>query len=470
MKTGPVRVGSDRQLFLDDVWFESQENIRLRMHTPVAREVAVTADRPWESGGVHYSTVIEDDGRYRMWYRCDVGEGPENRDGESMMCYAESADGITWDKPDLGLVEWAGSRANNLFLPTDDLRGINASVIKDPNGVVGERYKMITRERARPVDAILGFVSDDGINWRRTGPDPILTGRPFDSHNILLWDEASERYIIYMRGHSTSVAGTFGPTKDGHRSIRRSESADFLNWSEPETVIEADEDDPPGLHFYTNSGVKYDRAANAFFMFPMMLYPERVHPAAPIPGLSDIQLATSRNGITWERRFREPFIRPGLDQRNWVDRNPIMGPGILELAPGELSMYYTELYRSGPGARFRRCTIRTDGFVSVEGPYRGWGEFVTPPLTFTGDRLELNYSTAGGGSIFAELQDENGTPLEGFSIDDCDEIFGDKIEGEVTWKSGAGLGGHAGKAVRLRIRLRDANLYAFHFAGGNGKA
>lgn len=468
MSTGAVQIGSDRQLFLDDMWFDNQENIRLRMHTPEAREVALTADQPWESGGVHYSTVIEDEGRFRMWYRCDIGAGRENRDGESMMCYAESTDGINWDKPNLGLVDWAGSRDNNLILPTDDLHGINASVIKDPNGAPGEKYKMITREKTKPIDAILGFVSDDGIHWTRTGPDPILTGRPFDSHNILLWDEASEKYVIYMRGHSTSVGGTFGPTEDGHRSIRRSESTDFLNWSEPETVIESDDDDPPGLHFYTNSGLKYGRAANAYLMFPMILYPERVHPSAPIPGLSDIQMATSRDGITWERRFREPYIRPGLDLRNWVDRNPIMGPGILELAPGELSMYYVELYREGPDARFRRCTIRTDGFVSVEGPYKGWGEFVTPPLTFTGDQLELNYSTAGGGSIFVEIQTEDGTPIDGLSLDDCNEVFGDKIEGVVAWKDGAALGAHAGNPVRLRIKLRDANLYAFRFGNGEG--
>jgi hypothetical protein len=153
-----------------------------------------------------------------------------------------------------------------------------------------------------------------------------------------------------------------------------------------------------------------------------------------------------------------------------VDRNPIMGPGILELTPGELSMYYTELYREGPDARFRRCTIRTDGFVSVEGPYKGWGEFVTPPMTFSGDRLDLNYSTAGGGSIFVELQDEGGTPITGLSLDDCNEVFGDKIDGPVTWGGSAKLGTLAGKTVRLRVRLRDANLYAFRFADRDEEA
>jgi hypothetical protein len=231
-------------------------------------------------------------------------------------------------------------------------------------------------------------------------------------------------------------------------------------------VFDGDADDPPGIHFYTNAADKYDRAANAYLMFPMILYPGRINPKAPLPGLSDIQMAASRDGITWERRFREPFVRPGLDPRNWVDRNPIMGPGILETTPTELSMYYSELLRETDGqARFRRCSLRTDGFVSVEGPYRGWGEFTTPPLTFTGDRLELNYSTAGGGSIFVELQTEDGAPIAGLSLDECNEVFGDTIAGIVSWKDGAGLGAHAGKPMRLRVRLRDASLYAFRFVG-----
>jgi hypothetical protein len=64
-----------------------------------------------------------------------------------------------------------------------------------------------------------------------------------------------------------------------------------------------------------------------------------------------------------------------------------------------------------------------------------------------------------------ELQDEDGTPIEGFSLDDCSEVFGDTIGGVVSWKSSTGLSPHAGKPVRLRVRLRDASLYAFKFSG-----
>lgn len=470
----PIQAGSDRQLFLDEIWFDTQNNVRLKMHPPVVREIALSADQPWESGGVHYSSVLKDGDRYRMWYRAD-GIDP-NKDMESYSCYAESSDGVHWEKPNLGIVEYQGSTQNNIFYPTEGFPAINPSVILDKGAPPSERYKMIVQGKGN----ILGYTSPDGIRWEQLPNNPIQTERPFDSHNVLLWDDERQRYVIYMRGVSESVPGTLiwnderqgydhsppGTFNGGHRAIRRSESKDFVNWTRPEMVFDGDADDPPGIHFYTNSAAKYHRAAQAYLMFPMILYPGRINPEAPFPGLSDVQMATSRDGIAWGRQFREPFLRPGLDPRNWVDRNPIMGPGILETGPDELSMYYSELLRETEDQpRFRRCSLRTDGFVSVEGPYKGWGEFVTPPLTFAGDRLEMNYSTAGGGSIFVELQEEDGTPIKGLSLDDCNEMFGDKIEGIVSWSGDAGLKAHTGKPVRLRIKLRDASLYAFRFVG-----
>jgi hypothetical protein len=257
------------------------------------------------------------------------------------------------------------------------------------------------------------------------------------------------------------VRGSFS---GGRRAARRSESSDFRRWSKPELVLTADADDPAGLHFYTNAAVKYFRAAGAFLMFPMILYPERSYPGAPFPGLSDVQFAWSRDGVRWRRQFRTPFVAAGLDERNWVDRNPIMGQGVVPTGGAEISMYYSELFRTAKETRLRRCSLRTDGFVSVQGPYAGWGEFTTRPLRFEGRRLELNYRTSGGGSLSVELQDEAGAPLPGRRLEDCPEFYGDKIEGIVRWRGGADLSAHAGRPVRLRIRLRDAEVFAFRFA------
>ena len=466
-KNKPIDVGSMRQLFLDDLWFDKQENVQLALHKPMPREIVIRAkDHPWEPAAhsLHYPCVLKDRDRFRMWYRVDLGQ-----DAEPLSCYAESTDGVHWEKPDLGIVEWKGSKKNNLVLPVGEIKGINPTIILDPNGSGGERYKMITR----PGRQIWGFVSGDGLHWKPVAGNPLIDNPPVDSHNILLWDDEKKRYVIYLRGVDRSRSGDF---KGGIRAIRRAESEDFLRWSTPKLVVSADDRDPEDLNLYTNAAVKYERAQRAYLMFPMILYTRRHYGKAPGPattstvpglsptfaGLSDTQLATSRDGIRWNR-MRKPFLSPGRDERSWSDRNPIMGVGILQTAPDELSMYYSDFLRY-PESHLRRATLRTDGFVSVEGPYSGWGEFTTPPLVFSGKRLKLNYHTSGGGTILVELQQQDGRPISGLSLEDCAPIFGDKIDAAVHWKERAEVSSLAGRPVRLRIRLRDAHLFAFRFA------
>ena len=458
MSPEPIVVGSQRQLFLDDMWFASQENVERVLHPPQLREIVLENDRPWEGTGIHYSCVLQDGSLFRMWYRADEGKTGDSTDENALVCYAESQDGIHWEKPNLGLVKAYTGGANNIIFHRRE-QGINPSVILDSNAAPDERYKMIVRGSGP--NSILGYVSEDGIHWRPVAETPMLTDGPFDSHNILLWDDERQRYVITMRGVDRSV---HGPFFEGRRAIRRSESEDFQHWSEPELIVTPCESDPVDLHLYTNAAVKYERAARTYLMFPMVLYLGRSYPTAPYPGLSDVQFACSRDGIRWQRDFRHPFLSPGRNEENWVDRNPIMGAGILQTAPDELSMYYSELLRSA-ACRFRRCTLRADGFVSVHGPYAGWGEFMTPPLLFEGRRLELNYSTSGGGSILVELQHDPGKPISGFALEDCVEIFGDSIEGPVCWQNGEDVSELSGRPVRLRIRLRDAHLYAFRFSG-----
>ena len=452
-----IDIGTQRQLFLDDLFFDSQGGIKLVAHEPTKCEVSIESDRPWESGGVHYSSVVQDGDRFRMWYRADTGGDPLNaRDSESWICYAESTDGIRWEKPDLGIVDSVENGHNNILFP-DKASGINPCVIIDPSASDAERYKMITRGSG-PAN-VLGYTSADGITWEPIAENPLLSEPgPFDSHNVLAYDDESDRYVIFCRGVDTNRPGNF---KDGIRAIRRAESKDFRTWSEMEIVVTADDDDPVDLHLYTNAAYRYTRAQRAWMMFPMILYVDREGNANSYPGLSDAQFIVSRDGVTWDRRFRHPFLSPGRDERDWVDRNPIVGIGMLQTAPDELSVYYSELLRC-EDCRFSRCSIRVDGFVSVRGPYDRWGEFTTPPLQTTGHRLELNYKTTGGGMMEVELQDASGNTLPGFSFDDCDTLFGDHIDATVTWNGQARFD-PPDDTVRLRVRLRDADLFAFKF-------
>jgi len=91
------------------------------------------------------------------------------------------------------------------------------------------------------------------------------------------------------------------------------------------------------------------------------------------------------------------------------------------------------------------------------------GALITQPITFTGNQLWLNFSTSAAGSVQVELQDQAGKPLPGYSLDDCDELFGDTLDRNVVWKSKPDLSKLVGQTVRLRFVLHDADVFSFQF-------
>ena len=88
---------------------------------------------------------------------------------------------------------------------------------------------------------------------------------------------------------------------------------------------------------------------------------------------------------------------------------------------------------------------------------------VTRLLTFSGSELEINYRTSAPGFVQVEVQDADRKPIPGYNLNDCPEIIGDEIERAVRWTSGSDVSALAGKPVRLRFVLKDANLYSFRF-------
>ncbi len=448
VKDKSTRIGTNRQLFVDDFWIAELNGVTLRLHEPVRREVAIAADHPWEKGGVSYMVTFRDGDCFRAWYRCDH-EMPPRGARKPLIAYAESDDGVHWEKPRLGLIEFQGSKDNNLVWAGP---GNNMAPFLDgnPDAPADERYKAIVRDKF-----VFALVSPDGLRWRLMQEEPILTDGPFDSHNIAFWDEWRSEYVAYTRG----VAGK-GNFKGGVRWIRRATSKDFRNWTQLEPI---DTGEAPFEHFYTNACVPYERAPNTYLMFPSRFVVER----EPIEGweyglgVSDIVFMSSRDGLHFDRTFMEAFIRPGLDKGNWHERALYMERGILQTSPTELSLYGMENWRL-PTVHIRRFALRTDGFVSANAGYSG-GEFITRPLVFEGDALELNYSTSAVGFVRVEIQDAEGHPQPGFALNDCPEIFGDEIEGTVRWENGSDVSALAGNPVRLRFALKDADLFAFRF-------
>jgi hypothetical protein len=379
---------------------------------------------------------MKDGGRYRMYYRGNPPGLPE------VTCYAESKDGITWTKPNLGLFPFKGSTKNNIVWAGPGTHNFTPFKDTNPAAADAERYKAVGG------GPLLAFVSPDGIRWKLLRERPIITKGAFDSQNLAFWDARRGCYVAYFRGF-----------RDRVRDILTATSPDFLTWTDP---VYLDYGGAPREHFYTNAITPYFRASHLYLGFPKRFVPGRkVVTEQPEGGVSDGVFMTSRDGLHWDRRFREAFIRPGPDRLNWMHRSNMTAWGLLPTAAGEISLYYSEHYNT-PQNQLRRATLRTDGFASVRAPAAG-GELLTKPLTFQGQKLVLNYSTSAAGDVRVEVQGADGKVLPGFALFDCPEIYGDQIERTVAWKGGPDLGRLAGKPVRLRFVMRDADLYALRF-------
>ena len=476
-----VDIGTRLELMIDDYLIaKTSGQVRHVLHHPVAREVVMRHDMPWEGSGCGYHSIFRDGDRYRMYYKAwqlTVADGRVEQPHPLFACYAESRDGVHWEKPSLGLVDFQGSKDNNIFLAPGKLGDVvvdpgHVAVFKDlnPNCPAESRYKAVVRcENPR---GLLAYGSPDGIRFHPLSTKPVVTGSLFDSQNLAFWDPHRRQYRMYYRDF-----------RDGRRDIRTCTSDDFLHWSTAEWL------EYPGAaneHLYTNQIKPYERAPHLLIGFPtryvergwsrsMRQLPELAHREARAAAsgrygwaLTEGLLMSSRDGRVFHR-WAEAFLRPG-PQRNgsWAYgdhyfawhavQTPAAEPG----ADPELSLYATEGYWTGTSDRLRRYTLRLDGFASFEATMRG-GEITTVPVRFSGNRLVINFSTSAAGSIRVELQDASGRPLDGYTLNDCPPIFGDQVERVVAWKSGADVGQLAGQPGRLRLVLKDANLYALRF-------
>lgn len=249
---------------------------------------------------------------------------------------------------------------------------------------------------------------------------------------------------------------------------------DFVHWSTPVVMpyrqlgAEA-----PVEHLYTNQTHPYFRAPHIYLSIAARFMPKRqvlteeqalaldVNPGY-FKDTSDAILMTSRPGHEYfDRTVLSSFVRPGIGARNWVSRTNYPARGLVQTGPAEMSVYLNQDYAQ-PTAHLRRYSLRLDGLMSLKADYGG-GEILTKPFIFDGKTLAINFATSAAGGIRIEIQDAKGKPYPGFSIADCREQIGNEIERQVTWNSDADLATLAGKPVRLRILMKDADLYSFRF-------
>jgi hypothetical protein len=438
----PIDIGTRCELLVDDYLIDSLSGAaKQAVQQPVPKEVVLVTDKPWEGNTCAYYTIFEDGDLYRMYYRgSHWNTETKTSTHPEVTCYAESRDGIHWAKPNLGLFEFEGSKENNIVW-----EGIGThcfAPFKDENPACepDARYKALSRGRPVGKKGLYAFKSPDAIHWSLMKDEPVITEGAFDSQNIAFWDVHSKIYRAYHRD--------FRKVRD----IKWEVSDDFLNWSDPEFLNYGDH---PLEHLYTNAIQNAPRAPHILIGFPTRFLPDEGQRVEPT-------FMSSRDGHTFYRWY-EPVIPESAPEDRGGNRSNYMTRGILDLAsePDSYSIYATEAYYTGPDSRVRRFVYRKDAYVAIDS--EGAGEMLTKPLLFAGKSLSINILTKPKGSVRVELLKGNGDSIPWFTSKDCDPLSGDKIDVQVAWKEYSLLEKLAGKPIRLKFVLKDAQLFSFQF-------
>lgn len=475
-----------RYLCWDEKLAQDMGGARVCAHKPEKKNLALTCDSEWEGAHNGYACIVKAGESYRMYYRaCALRQ---NEDGsmtnaKEAICVAESRDGITFKKPNIGKYNYNGTKNNNIVFMRET--GIdNFSVFYDENPAcpVDEKFKALSEINLGSSNGgtkLIYYASADGIDFREVRY--LDVAGTFDSFNVGFWDTETEQYFLYYRAfHSKEGEDklSWRVYKNGDiRDIRVATSKDFLVWEKHGRISfdEGQEDYP----LYTNQITKYRRAENTFIGFPVR-YIDRAEESESFrympladrhakitehfgregTALTDCVIMTSGDGFTFNRRD-EAFMTPGVENRNnWWYGNCYTVHGLIETeadeegAPNEISFYMGENYRI-KNVNFRRYTLRQDGFFSWQAPYRG-AEVLTKPIKISGEEMRMNFATSAAGGIKVYVCDENGDALEGYG---SYTVFGDSVERPVTFAKS--LSDLAGKTVRLKFKMKDAEIYSF---------
>lgn len=480
-------VAANRQANIGDwgarfVTADTPRGIRIVAQPAERRGEIIPIERPWEQRGISVKTLIQDGATYKLWASCVDGAGQSNP------CFFESTDGVQWTRPNLGLVEYQGSRENNL-LPSFPPE----SVFIDPSAPPAERYKGITVipisrdkyeefKKQRPRDwepradrrdvgpehiyAFHGCVSPDGYRWTIL-PD-IFNIEHADTQNIATYDTILKKYVIYSRNwwvgeRDQRVAEGLGQVwySVGRRSIGRTESDTFGNFPLSQLVMIPTSDMLPSEVLYTNCYTAIPGAPDLRLMFPSIWN--------QASDATRLQMAASPDGKIWDWVPGGTLLDTGEFQT--FDGGCLFAsPNLIETGAGDYVLPYS-------GYRFPHKYPRGHADFPPRLGYAVWpkgrlialeaaelGEFTTVAFVPPARRLKVNATTRRGGSIRIEVASIQRQVLPGRSFADCRPIIGDQCQSPVTWTGGEDLGIPPGDAIVLRFKLDQAKIFALDFA------
>lgn len=460
----PVEIGTTPQFFIDDHLVDNRWSLKMKteevvraFHPPVK-----FSGNPVITGGCGYPSVVReaDTGIFKLWYQTHTRGADEERNGYAI-AYAESKDGMTWTRPELGLCEWKGTTANNIVWKGHaDFRASGQQILDLPESARrGFRHIMAyhTSGGKRGENGIHVVGSQDGIHWDK-GSDSQVLDISSDTVNSIVFDPTRGEYAMFCRAKDRYLAGQEGMLNTGEsRRIFRVAGKDL--WSKwenaPHSILIPDEVD----------------LANGFNRFYGM--PARVYAGITFGFVwsfklnSDIwtELAWSRDGLDFQRLPTRPrFIDLGPADA-WDDGMAFGSADWVEV--GDEWWFYYAGWDGPHGIPEREGSIglaklRKEGFVSLRGP-RGGGVIVTRILKWPGGKLRIN-ADAAKGELKVRVSDAARKIIPGFDYDDCETFTGDATAHEVKWR-GTSLDTLAGKELRFEFFLREADLFTFRADG-----
>jgi hypothetical protein len=473
------------RLFIDDEFVESKEGLARTLHQPqdIDANPVIVPEHPWEHRRIPYGSVLwfPEEEKFKCWYLAlniyDSRPGFRGYRKEhhipiqeaASICYAESTDGVTWTKPDLGLHEFRGSKQNNIVLVSPGTHFDSTSVMYLPHDKQWP-YRLMTFIGRWPYKESLvrkqwgdpppfgiqrhghyAFGSQDGIHWQELNNNqPVLRV----SDRSMFWWDAQQRLFV-------------GAAKRSHNNKRAQAyawSRDMLHWTVTSDWIHvADERDHPGDEAEAAYGFPY---GPQWLGFAEMRRVRKSDTGVVDRGTTiNWELLTSRDGRHWSRPMRDLFFADGPEE-SWRHRvfKIFANPPIER--DGKLLIYYggktgTVPVEEGDEPFQAMClaTLRKDGFVSLSADDNA-GQVITKPCVAKGNRLLLNVAVHEGGEARVEVLDADSHPIPGFELNSSVPLRGQSVEQKVVWQGDAKWSQLAGRKVRLRIQLRNADLYA----------
>ena len=474
MADWPVRITTERQLFVDDTLIATRESLTRQLHQPKrhpANPVLRMREKPWEQSFGHSAFVLRDakTGAFRMWYNLRHFVPAENGiTYRGPTCYATSPDGIHWTKPDLGVFKFGPDTQNNITLPQGTIDGLFYEP-KDSDS--SRRYKALVwhdpRDQAAyaPREGFYLYVSPDGIHWQRDRqrcivpngqggnfPAELCNGVGDTTH--FRWDSKLGKYIanvkILFRKPSTL------------RTVGYCESDDLIHWTRPRMAMHRDGLDEPDTQMYEHITFPYE---SMWIGLPRLMHTERTGWKQV-----EVELSCSRDGRHWTRACRGQRFLPLGGKDAWDSDYLIPGrPGAPLLIDGELRFYYWGARRTDKrdGTKDVRwsmhigvATLRRDGFVSLNAGDKP-GRLVTRPLALPGKALFVNADVSDGGWVKAAVLSVDREPLASYGLADSTALTKGTTRRRMTWRQASEVKCAGSEHVRLAFELQRAKLYAF---------